>query len=112
MHRKSTSEKGSGIRPRVIQGADVGVIQGGDGTGFGSEAGTEIASCDPDGNIAIVTRVAGLVQLTHPACADGAEDFIAAWFLANVDWHIHDAVILLDWREIGCLRGPRKLSVF
>jgi hypothetical protein len=64
------------IRPDVVQRTNVGVIQCADGFRFPLETFTELRGGNLEGNNTIKARVAGLVNVSHSACADRDEDFI------------------------------------
>ena len=78
----------------IINADDVGVVQSGNGSGFLLEAlaargvASEIIGQDFDRDFTIEARVAGLVDLAHPARADGLEDFVraksCAWYKGHV----------------------------
>ena len=78
MYRSTARPARSVVRDDVVQRADVGMIQRGDGAGFALEALTETLHRNFDGNVAVQASIASPVHLTHPAPADGSEDFMGA----------------------------------
>ncbi len=70
--------------PDVVDAADVRMVQRGNGSCLLFESGAKIGIAgdvtgqDLDGDGAIEARVAGFVDLTHPARAQGADDLIRA----------------------------------
>ena len=68
----------------VVDGEDVGVVQGGDGAGLALEAaqplgvGGGIGREDLEGDLAPETGVAGPVDLPHAPGAEGREDLVRA----------------------------------
>ncbi len=75
------------IRADVVQRANVGMIQRGDGPRLLLEALGELFVGDFDGYNAVQPRVAGLVDDTHPARADGFEDLVGSQAFANRKRH-------------------------
>ena len=71
----------------VVQRADVGMIQRGDGAGFALEALSETLHRNFDGNVAVQAGIASPVHLAHPALADGPEDFVGAEAGASSESH-------------------------
>src|SRR6476661_6566811 len=74
--------------------ADVGMVQRGDSAGFALEALAEALGGDFDGDLAAQARVAGAVNLAHPALADARQDFIGAEFVADRTPHMRNAASL------------------
>jgi len=64
------------VRPDVVELADIGMIQRGDGAGFPLEALAEILVRNLDGDGAIEARVARTIHLAHTARAHGRGDLI------------------------------------
>ena len=66
----------------VVEGEDVGVGEGGDGTRFALEASEdlvivrEVVGEDLDGDVAAEAAVARAVDLAHSAGAEGGEDLV------------------------------------
>ncbi len=66
----------------VVEGADVGMVEGGGGAGLTLEARAavgvlgEVRGQDLDGDGAVQARVARAVDLAHPARAKGREDLV------------------------------------
>ena len=58
------------VRADVVEGADVGVIERGNGSGFAFEAISELARRDFDGDRAAQARVRAAVDFAHAAFAD------------------------------------------
>ena len=83
----------AGLFAHVIQRADVGMIELRDRAGFAVEAlaelriGGERLREDLDRHRAIEPRVARLVDLAHPAGAEGGEDFVRAEAGARLECH-------------------------
>jgi hypothetical protein len=72
------------LRADIVERADVGMIEAGDGFGFALEAGFqggvvgEVGGEDFDGDFAAEAGVAGAIDFAHAACADGGKDFVGA----------------------------------
>jgi hypothetical protein len=64
------------VRSNIVQRTDVGVIQRRDRLGFALKAFRELFVGNLDGNRAIQARIAGLVDLSHPASADGRGNLV------------------------------------
>src|SRR4051812_6219404 len=64
------------IRPNVVQGADMRMIESGDRTSFALETIGESLLTDLDRNDTMETRVMGLVDFAHSACPDRACDSV------------------------------------
>ena len=70
------------LRADVVKDADVRMLQAGNGFGFAIETGAqfgvgaEVRRKNFDGNDALETSVAGFVDLSHAAGADGGLDFV------------------------------------
>ena len=60
----------------VVERADVGVIQAGDGSRFAFEALGDSALTDFDGNGTVQARVAGFVDFAHSPCAQQGDDLV------------------------------------
>src|SRR6266851_4497847 len=71
----------------VVNLADVGMIQRGDGFGFTLGALRELQRGNFNGHIAIQTRVFGAIHLTHAARANRREDLVGAESIACRKWH-------------------------
>ena len=91
-----------GLLADVVERADVGVIELGDCAGFTIEALAELRidserpRQDLDRDEAIQPRVARLVDLAHPARAEGGHDFVGSELEAG--GQRHGWVILQDDR--------------
>ena len=72
----------------VLELADVGVVEGGDGAGFALEALSEFGFGGFDGYGAVETGVAGFVDFAHAAFAKRREDFVGAEFVAWGEGHV------------------------
>ena len=81
----------AGLDAEVVNGDDVGVVEGGDGAGFALEAAAEVGGgaertrCgvlakDFDGDVAIEAGVAGAVDLAHAADSERGLDLVGAEF--------------------------------
>jgi hypothetical protein len=66
------------VRTDIVERADIGVVQSGDGAGFTFESIGELLRRNFDGDIAAQTRVPRFPHLTHPAFTYGRGDFIRA----------------------------------
>ena len=62
----------------VVDLADVGMVERGDGFGFALEAFGELGGGDFDGDVAVEAGVVGAVDFAHAAGADGGLDFVEA----------------------------------
>jgi hypothetical protein len=84
---------GAVLRADVVELADIGMIQGGEGAGFAFEAllqfgrGGEVRGEDLDGDGAVQAGVAGAIDFTHAAGAERRFDFIGAEFCAGGESH-------------------------
>ena len=78
----------------VVERADVGVLEGGDGARLALEALAELAARgemlrqDLDGDLAVEPRVARAIHLAHAAGADGGKDLVRAEGGPGSDWHM------------------------
>jgi hypothetical protein len=68
--------------PRMRNRLQVLLCKRGDGTGFLLESRAVVALEPFDGNIAIQTRIAGFVHLSHATRANAREDFVGSEFVA------------------------------
>lgn len=98
----------------IVQGADVGVVEGGDGAGLALEAlqgfGTaaEALREDLDGHNAIEPGVAGPVDLAHAAGAGGGNNLVGPQARAGSKRHL--VIIRLEARVVRTvLRGIRRI---
>src|SRR5579864_9656454 len=66
------------VWPDIVQGADVGMVQGRDRVRFALEALGELLVGNLDGDGAIQPRIASFVDLAHAARADGRDDLIGS----------------------------------
>ncbi len=66
------------VGPDVVEGADVRMIQRGDGTGFAFKAIGELMSGDFDGDIAVQSRITGSPHFSHSSLAEERDDLIGA----------------------------------
>jgi hypothetical protein len=64
------------VRPDIMQGTDVGMVQGGDRVRFALEAIGELLVGKFDGDDAIQSRVASFVDFSRTASALGGDDLI------------------------------------
>jgi hypothetical protein len=62
----------------VVNLADVGMVQGGDGAGLAFEAVGEGGLRELDRDRAVETGIAGLPHLSHAARAEGREQFVGS----------------------------------
>jgi hypothetical protein len=84
---------GAVVVPNVVQNADVGMRQLGDGAGFALEALAEFGILremfgeDFDGDVAIQPRIASAIHLTHAPRAQRRLDFIRPEFRSRGKGH-------------------------
>ncbi len=77
----------------IVQSADVGVLQSGNGLGLALEAlleggvGREVRGQDLDGDAAVEAGVAATIDLSHAASTERGEDFIRAKLGARREGH-------------------------
>ena len=64
------------VRPNIVQRTDVGMVQGGHRVRLALEALRELLFGNLDGDDAIQSRVASLIDLSHPARAQGRSDLV------------------------------------
>jgi len=64
------------VGPDIVQSADVGMVQRGDGVRFALEALGKLLIGNFDGDDAIQSRVAGLVDFAHAAGTEGRSDLV------------------------------------
>ena len=69
-------EVGGVFAPDVVEGADMGVIETGDGAGFALEALGEADAANFDGDGSFEAGVAGFVDFAHASCAEHGDDFV------------------------------------
>ncbi len=67
----------------VVQGADVRVIEGSDGSGFALESLGEAVGGNLDRDFASEARIAGAIDLAHATRADERENLVRTEFLAD-----------------------------
>jgi hypothetical protein len=79
------------VRTHVIERADVGMIQRGDGFGFPLEALREMRGGNLDRDFAIQPRIACPIHLAHSTSADGRKYFVRSEFVADRERHRIDA---------------------
>ena len=98
--------------PDIEQCADVRMIQRSNGAGFAFEAGAEVFALrdvirqDFDGDGAVQPGVAGFIDLTHAARAEGREDFVRAELLSRGDGHAGARISLPRvGRKCGMMKG-------
>ncbi len=97
----------------VVEVTDVRMVEGGDGAGFAFEAGgefgvgREVCGKNLDGDDAIEASVAGAVNLSHSASAEGGLNFVWTEFGAGGERHVVRAIIASAAPDatIGCLNG-------
>src|SRR5579863_8089109 len=77
----------------VVERADVGMVQAGDGFGFAVEALAQISAIGKmsgqnlDGDDAVEARVAGAIHFSHSTRTDGGENFVWSKFGARDECH-------------------------
>ena len=79
------------IRPDVVEMADVGVVERGNGTGFTGKPLGELGVGNFDRDIPIQTGIVGAIHLAHATLADEREDLVGAEFVACRERHMSDA---------------------
>src|SRR5215469_6381542 len=87
------------------------MIQRRDGARLALEALGEFALGDLQRDDAVQARIAGLVNLAHPARADGREDLVGAEFVASVQHWMSPLALHQPWRECSRLEAapnPRR----
>ncbi len=67
----------------VVQRADVGMIQRGDGAGFALESIAEVLGRHLDGDVAADAGIVRAVDDAHSACANLRDDLVGAEAIAN-----------------------------
>src|ERR1035437_965740 len=87
-------EGDSALLPDVMQGEDVWMREGGDGTGLALEAGKRLRigrdglGEDLDRDLAAQPRVACPVDLAHAACPEGSDDLVRPEARARGETHV------------------------
>ncbi len=76
------------IRADIVNLADVGMIQRGDGFGFTFQSVAELRTGNFDCDVPIQTRVSGAIHFSHTSRANGSEDFVRARFIAGRKLHM------------------------
>ena len=71
------------VRSDIVELADVGVVEGGNGSGFVFESFVNWAWETLIATIAIEAGIAGFVDFAHAARADGRENRVGAEFVAG-----------------------------
>jgi hypothetical protein len=72
------------VRADVVEGEDVGVVEGGDGAGLGLEApeavgvGGAVLREDLEDDVTPEAGIAGAVNLTHPPGSERGQDLVGA----------------------------------
>ena len=79
------------IRADIVERADIGVVEGGDGAGFAQEAVGKLVGAELDRDIAMQPRVASFPHFPHTTLADRREDFVGAEFFAGLKFHDYAA---------------------
>ena len=64
----------------VVNGADVGMVESGDGSGFAFEALRELLGGGLDGDVAVQARIVGSIHLPHSAFPQFGEDLVGSDF--------------------------------
>jgi hypothetical protein len=75
----------------VVELADSGVVQRGDGAGLALESLGELLLQDLDGDDAIEAGIAGLVDVAHATGADGGENFVGSQSSPRRERHLDDS---------------------
>ena len=71
----------------VVEGADVGMVEGGDGVGFLLEAAGEADQRSLNGDVAVEARVASAPDFAHAPFADRREDFVVTELFSGGQGH-------------------------
>ena len=91
----------------VVEGADVRMVQAGDGFCFAVEALAqfgavgEMSGKNLDGDDAIEARIAGLVHFAHSARADRGDNFVRAEFCASGEHYLFSFAAQFKTTVIG-----------
>lgn len=80
----------------VIELADVGVVEGGDGLGFALKTVGELLFGGLDGDVAVEPRITGSPHFAHASLADGGDDLVGAEVLAGRNRHRSYPLILVQ----------------
>jgi hypothetical protein len=86
------------VRAYLEEGADVGVVEGGDAAGFALEVLGELLGGDFDGDDAVEAGVARALHLSHSARAKGRDDLVGSEFTAGRKRH---GRVLTSLRELA-----------
>ena len=76
------------IRSDIINLANIGMIQRGNGFRFALETLAELRGGNFDRDEATQTRISGAIHFTHSTSANKRKDFIRAEFIACREWHV------------------------
>src|SRR5262249_51751211 len=77
----------------VVEHADVGMIEAGDGFGFALKAlfangiSGELRGENLDGDAAVQPRIFGAIHFAHAASAERGDDFIGTKLCTRSEWH-------------------------
>ena len=97
------------IRPDIVQGTNMGMIERGHGAGLALETLTELGLGDFDGDDTVQARIPSLLHVAHAARSDGREDFVGAESVASGKRHRTDLLSVLGQRSRGRSRfGERS----
>jgi hypothetical protein len=82
------------IRSDVVEVADIGVAERGDGAGFGGEALGELSVRNFDRDIAAQARVMSPIDLAHAALAHQRKDLVGAEPVTFRQRHVREQISL------------------
>jgi hypothetical protein len=104
------------VSAEIVDGEDVGVIEGGDGASLPLEAAdavrvaAAVGGDDLDRDVAPEAGVSGPVDLAHPPRPDGGHDLVRAQSSARLHWHCRGPGEILDPRPSAVQRSaPPRL---
>ena len=104
------------VRPDIMQGANVRMIQRGHGVRFALEAFGEPFVRNLDRDHAIQPCIASFVDLTHPSSAKERDDFIRPQSSCGCQRHWNPPIvpfeiwIVVDYGQRGSHSGPKSAS--
>src|SRR5262249_21922535 len=77
----------------VVNLADVGVIEGGDGADFALEPVAEVLRGELDGYVAAHARIVGAVDFAHAAGAEWRQDFVRSQMCSDCKLHTDQRIL-------------------
>jgi hypothetical protein len=78
------------VRSDIVNLADVGMIQRGDGLGLTLKALRELCCGDLNGHVAIQPGIVRSIHFAHPAFPDGRKELVRSEFVAWLERHMSD----------------------